>query len=143
MSVMKIDSLAELRTLQAEMDRLFEHRREETGPEVPDQGNWQPLADIYEDERGVVIAVEVPGVGEEAISLRLEGNTLFVEGERRVERDARHYHRIERPCGAFSRAFALPPHIDREQIRAACEEGVLMIVLPLSEGGADPGSLES
>jgi HSP20 family protein len=133
--VKKFDHLAEMRNMQEEMIRLFDRSRKHLYSEAPEQVGWDPPTDIYEDEREVVIKMELPEVKEEDITVRLEENCLLVEGERKLERGAskESYHRIERFYGPFSRSFSLPVHVDQEQIRAACEEGVLKITLSKKE----------
>jgi HSP20 family protein len=59
----------------------------------------------------------------------------MLRGERRQDQTVKkeNYHRIERFYGSFQRSFALPLTIDRENVRATCEKGVLTIVLPKRE----------
>lgn len=137
MAMVKRDPLGELRNMQEEMNRLFELSRARLCGEPLEEGVWQPPTDIYEDDREVVVKMELPEVDQEDINVRLEENRLIVQGERRLDREERkqNYFRIERAYGAFRRAFALPGDIDQDGIAASCERGVLKIVIPKKEGG--------
>ena len=70
--------------------------------------------------------------GIEDVELLVEGNTLTLKGERKLENEEKRdgYHRIERTYGSFSRSFTLPTTVDAENIRAESKDGVLRIVLP-------------
>ncbi len=140
MSVMKIDSLTEVHTLREEMDRLLDRSRRQRFSETSEPQGWRPPADIYEDARGLVIEMEVPGMREEEIVMRLEESALIIEGERGLPgaEQGRHYHRIERAYGSFSRSFFLPAAVDRANIQAVCEEGLLIVTVPLNRGSVDP-----
>jgi HSP20 family protein len=102
-------------------------------------GTWQPLMDVFEDNDRIVVRLEVPGVPERDIDVRLDRNTLSISGERKMttagESDA---HRlIEGTYGSFRRAFNLPDSVDGEHVTAESRDGVLSIRLPklaLSKG---------
>ena len=69
------------------------------------------------------------------MDIRLEGNTLTLKGERRLERDekdevGRGYSRVERWYGSFMRSFTLPSTVDVEHVSAESKDGVLRIYLP-------------
>jgi len=56
------------------------------------------------------VKVELPGVDPKDLDVRIEDNTLFLKGERKLEKEVKeeNYHRIERSYGSFTRSFALP-----------------------------------
>lgn len=88
-----------------------------------------PAVDIYEDEHNVTVKMEVPGIEQKDIDVRLENNTLTVRGERKFEKDEKeeNFHRIERRYGSFYRAFTLPNTLDPEKVSADYENGVLKV----------------
>lgn len=132
MAMMKWDPLQELRSMQEQMDRLFEQTRQRALGEPLESGLWLPAADIYEDERELVVKMEVAEIEQKDIDVQIEEDHLVICGERRLEREEsrQNYHRIERSYGPFRRIFALPAAVDQGQIRASIENGVLKIVLP-------------
>lgn len=134
MAMVKKDPLGELRTMQEEMNRLFDLSRARLCNEPLEDGLWQPPTDIYEDRNEIVVKMELPEVDQEDIDVSLEENRLIIQGERRQEERRQNYFRIERAYGPFRRAFVLPADIDQDRIAAVCERGVLKIVLPKKEG---------
>lgn len=137
MAMMKWDPLQELRSMQEQMDQLFEQTRQRALGGALEPGLWQPAADIYEDEREVVVKMEVAEIEQKDIDVQIEEDNLVISGERRLEREEarQNYHRIERSYGPFRRTFALPAAVDQGQIRASIENGVLKIVLPKRNSG--------
>src|SRR5438552_13659222 len=101
------------------MDRLF---RESYSPESPEEAltttSVAPPVDIYEDEHTVTLKMEVPGIDEKDIDVRIENNTLTVQGERKIEKEEKeeNFRRVERQYGSFARSFTLPTSVDAGQI---------------------------
>lgn len=114
------------------MNRLF---RESFSPESPEEAlistSFAPPVDIYEDEHNISLKMEVPGIEEKDIDVRIEGTTLTVHGERKLEKDEKeeNYRRIERQYGSFTRSFTLPSSVDPTQVTAHYDKGVLKIGL--------------
>lgn len=93
---------------------------------------WKPAVDILEKDGNLILRAEVPGMEQKDIDLKIEGNVLTLRGERRLEseQDRDNYHRIESFYGSFTRSFTLPDSVDREQIRADYNNGILTITVP-------------
>ncbi len=98
-------------------------------------GAWVPVVDIFEEPEGLRIVAEIPGVKPEDVKIAVEGNLLTIQGtkEQVAEEKAEKVHRYERTYGTFERSFTLPATVDPEKIRAACENGVLILQLPKVE----------
>ena len=96
---------------------------------------WSPAVDIFETENELVLKADLPDVDQNKIDVRVENQTLTIEGERNFEKDETNkgYHRIERSFGHFTRSFAVPPVFDTEKITAAYKNGVLSVTLPKKE----------
>ena len=126
------DPFREFVTLQDRMNRLF---REPYGPEGREESlsttTFAPPVDVYEDEHNVTLKIEVPGIDEKDIDVRIENNTLTVHGERKFEKEEKeeNYRRVERQYGSFTRSFTLPNTVDPEQVHANYDKGVLKINL--------------
>jgi len=90
---------------------------------------FAPPVDVYEDEHNVTLKIEVPGIDEKDIDVRIENNTLTVHGERKFEKEEKeeNYRRVERQYGSFTRSFTLPNTVDPEQVHANYDKGVLKI----------------
>jgi len=115
----------EFATLQDRMNRLF---REESLTTT----SFAPPVDVYEDEHNVTLKIEVPGIDEKDIDVRIENNVLTVHGERKFEKEEKeeNYRRVERQYGSFTRTFTLPTTVDAEKVQADYDKGVLKVTLP-------------
>ena len=93
---------------------------------------WSPLVDIFEDSEGITLKVELPEVDANDVDIQLEGNTLTLRGERKLENVDKQegYHRVERSYGAFSRRFTMPTTVETGNVTAQSRDGVLRIFLP-------------
>src|SRR6202049_467990 len=114
------------------MNRLF---RESYSPESPDEAltttSFAPPVDIYEDEHNITLKLEVPGIDEKDIDVRIDGTTLTVHGERKIEKEEKeeNFRRVERQYGSFTRSFTLPSSLDPGQVTAHYDTGMLNINL--------------
>src|ERR1700726_4693573 len=126
----------EFSTMQDRMNRMNRLFRESYSPEVPEEEltttNFAPPVDIYEDEHTITLKLDVPGIEEKDIDVRIEGNTLTVHGERKIEKEEKeeNYRRVERQYGTFTRTFTLPTTVDSEKVSATYDKGVSKVALP-------------
>ena len=98
-------------------------------------GAWIPPVDIAEDKDRITLTAELPGFHEDQVKIQMEGGVLTIRGERKFEeeKNGRNFHRVERSYGQFVRSFTLPNNVEREQIRATFDNGLLKVELPKSE----------
>ena len=113
------------------MNRLFRDSFAEGGEDALTTTSFAPAVDVYEDEHNVTLKIEVPGIDEKDIDVRIENNTLAVHGERKFEKEEKeeNFRRVERQYGSFTRSFTLPSTVDPEQVTATYDKGVLKIKL--------------
>jgi HSP20 family protein len=137
------DPLKELARIQSRMNQLFESALARTDFDADSEvGSWVPPADVYETTSSLVVCVELPGLRQPDIDVRIDGEDLVVQGERRMERSPaeEQYHRVERPYGKFLRRFRLPADADRSSTQADYADGVLRIRLRRSP--SPPGTIK-
>src|ERR1700693_1306715 len=123
----------EFSTLQDRRNRAFRESYSGEGrDEALTTSSFAPPVDVYEDEHQVSLKIEVPGIDEKDIDVRVENNTLTVHGERKIEKEEKeeNYRRVERQYGSFTRTFNLPPTVEAEKVQADYDKGVLKITLP-------------
>jgi HSP20 family protein len=149
MSAFHWNSLQDLVAIQEKMNRLFEDTIHRT--EFPDEGVetalWSPAADVYESPEEIILQVELPGIRLSDVRLEALDGKLRVSGHRRAdpEVEPRHFVRMERIYGEFSREFVIPTSIDPSRIKATLKSGILKIVAAKSDrprtvsAGAAPG----
>jgi len=94
-----------------------------------------PPVNLFETGEGYVLTAELPGVPPESVDVSIEGSTVTLSGERKIEYsvgDGTAIHRRERQSGVFRRAFELPTEIDVDAAKATHKNGVLTLNLPKS-----------
>ncbi|MBN1568406.1 MAG: Hsp20/alpha crystallin family protein [Acidobacteria bacterium] len=94
--------------------------------------SWNPAVDILEKDGNLILRADLPGMTEKEIELKLEGNTLTLKGERKMDAEDKknNYHRVESFYGSFIRTFRLPDTVDMEKISADYKNGVLTVTMP-------------
>lgn len=129
MAITRWDPFREVVSLQNRLNSIF-REMDETGDPVA-AASFVPAVDIYEDPQKVVLKLEVPGIEEKDLDVRVENHTLTVKGERKFEEEEKqeNFHRIERRYGSFYRAFTLPTTVDTESVAAKYTAGVLKLEL--------------
>jgi HSP20 family protein len=129
MAITRWDPFREVQTLQSRVNSLFRDMNGDNDPLAA--ASFVPPVDIYEDDKKVVIKLEVPGIDEKDLDVRMENHTLTVKGERKFDSEEKeqNFHRIERRYGSFFRAFTLPSTVDSEHIKADYHNGVLRLEL--------------
>jgi HSP20 family protein len=124
----------EITSLQERMNQMFHDAfsgLDSWEPTSLSSSSFVPRTDIYEEDDKVVLDIETPGMREEDLNITLEGNTLTVDGERKMENERKkdRYQRVERWYGSFSRTFTLPGTIDPNSIEAKYEHGILHVTM--------------
>ncbi len=136
MAVVRWEPFRELAALQNEMSRFM---NQTWGTSGAGGGNgastWLPPLDVWETEEEIVLAVDLPGVAEDGVTIEVDDGVLTVSGERvrTVEEGSDRFYRFERRFGQFSRSATLPQGIDSSKIKAEFEQGVLQIHVPKPE----------
>lgn len=134
MSLIKWDPFRELGSLRNELNRIFTAG---DGGGLSSLEAWTPSVDVVENDKAIKIKVELPEVEKKDIDVSIDGDTLTVSGERKLEKEEKKedYTRIERSYGSFSRSFTLPDYVDREKIKAESKDGILKLTLPKTRPG--------
>lgn len=115
----------ELGATFAAMDQL--RRRTETG--ASDQ--FWPRTSVYENEGGLTLVADVPGLRDGDIQLALDKDVLTFSGERKLAVPEGHVvHRQERRPARFQRSFTLPYKVNVDAMSAELKDGVLTVRLP-------------
>ncbi len=129
MAITRWDPYREVVALQNRVNSLFRDMSGEDDPVAA--ASFVPAVDIYEDAQKVVLKLEVPGIDQKDLDVRVENHTLTVKGERKFEAEEKgqNFHRIERRYGSFYRAFTLPSTVDTESVAASYNAGVLKLEL--------------
>ena len=125
-TLVRWEPFREIAALQSEMSRFMNGLLEGDGRSTQ---SWVPTADVWENEKEVVYAFDLPGIPEDKISVELEDGALTISAtrEREQEVEAGRYFRYERRFGTFSRTIGLPQGVTDADVRAHYEHGVLQV----------------
>jgi HSP20 family protein len=129
MAISRWYPIREVATLQDRVNSLFQDFGGD-GQSVT-AAAFAPAVDVYENGEKLVLKLDVPGIKEEDLDIRVENQTLSVRGERKFEKEEKeeNFHRIERRYGSFFRSFSLPTTVDTENVQASYNAGVLKLEL--------------
>lgn len=121
--------------LQREMNRVFEDfwsRFDRPFGGANGLVGAGPSTDITETDKEVEVAIELPGIDEKDIDVRLTRESLTIRGEKKAGKEEKKtgYYLSERSWGSFYRTIPLPPGIDPDKARAEFSRGVLKITVP-------------
>ncbi|MGP0104203.1 Hsp20/alpha crystallin family protein [Rhodoblastus sp.] len=90
-----------------------------------------PAMNIAESENAIEATLEIPGVEEKDIKVRVEGDRLIFSGEKNWENkhEEKDWHVTERRFGSFYRTVALPFEPAADAITAHYDKGVLHLTV--------------
>jgi HSP20 family molecular chaperone IbpA len=96
-----------------------------------------PQADIFETDDALTVIMEMPGVQKNNVSIALENDVVRVDGQI----DFSQYQGMEPVyteymVGHYARGFTLSNKIDRDNIVAQLDDGVLTLTLPKAKEAA-------
>jgi len=93
-----------------------------------------PSSELTEDENNYYLAVELAGVNKENIKIEADEKNLKISGERKEEKQKENarQHYSEIVYGSFSREYQFREIINKDQIKAAYDNGILKLIIPKS-----------
>jgi HSP20 family protein len=132
-TLVRWDPLRDAAAMHSELSRLMNGLFEGSGGNQTQ--SWVPTLDVWETEKEVVYAFDLPGIPKDKLAIEVEDGALTVsatrEREQKIEQDR--FTRFERRYGSFSRTVGLPAGASEDSIKASYEDGVLEIRVPKPE----------
>lgn len=90
--------------------------------------------DLYRDQNQYVLNADLPGVDPGSIDIDVDGQLLTIRAHRtNAETEGVKWMSQERPAGSYLRQFSIGEGVDTEKISASYNNGVLSVIIPLSE----------
>ena len=93
-----------------------------------------PPVDVIEDETGITVTADIPGVSREALQIRVDGDTLTLEAPFALDEASpveAVYSEVRSPT--YRRSFTLSRELDTSRIGATLKDGVLQLRVPKLE----------
>jgi HSP20 family protein len=127
--------------MRREMDRMFDNFLTRWGnPPWAGEGNGGPEAgalanmglaslEVTDSEKEIAVSLELPGMSEKDVEVKVSGDLLTIEGEKTEEKEKKEGERAysERRYGRFSRSVRLPFAVGDEKVEASFDKGVLTV----------------
>jgi HSP20 family protein len=128
-TLVRWEPFREIATLQNEMSRLMNDVLGNANGETTSSRTWVPAVDVWETEKELVYAFDLPGIPEDKVSVEFEDGALIVtaERERSHETSEENFYRFERRFGTFARTIGLPQGVTEDAVRADYKDGVLEV----------------
>ena len=121
--------------LRGRFDNLFNEFDRTVGydPRWSVIGNY-PRTNLYDKGDQFELIAEVPGLANEDLDVKIQGNYLEINGMREVKTpEGYRVHRGERGSATFTRSLTLPSEVDSAKVSATLKDGILVLTLPKSE----------
>ncbi len=110
--------------------------RPQTQPEAQEETRKRtiiPASSIWREDGKIMVRVEMPGVTKDDLDVQVEGDTLRITGRRETAPKDAELIVCERRNADYSKTFTLDDSVDRSNIEADMEQGVLTLTLHLKE----------
>lgn len=93
-----------------------------------------PAVDVLENEAGITLKADLPGVSRENLHIRVDGETLTIEGQLNLG-DLKELDPVyaEVRTAQYRRSFVLSRDLDTAKIDASMKNGVLTLTVPKLE----------
>ncbi|MCB1755173.1 MAG: Hsp20/alpha crystallin family protein [Gammaproteobacteria bacterium] len=91
----------------------------------------RPAVDIHEDEKGITLLADLPGVSNDNLSIEVDQDSLMIEGK--VELDLPETMRmnvVNMRATLYRRGFTLSKELDTDKIEAVLKNGLLSLKIP-------------
>jgi HSP20 family protein len=116
--------------LKVQQKREVESKQEATIPARV----FVPVTDIFETDEALTVILEMPGVDNDKVDVKVENDVLTIEGWIDFSRyEGLQPVYTEYNIGNYARSFQLSSKIDQDRISAELRDGVMKLVLPKSE----------
>ncbi len=93
-----------------------------------------PPVNVHEDANGITLYADLPGVPKEKLDVRVEGDSLIIEGELGLAfPEGMEPSHIEVDIPRYWRVFTLSKELDSQKVAAEYQNGVLKLRIPKAE----------
>jgi HSP20 family protein len=151
-TLVRWEPFREIAALQNDMGRLMGAFLGQGNGETTGR-TWVPAVDVWETEKELVYAFDLPGIPEDKISVEFDDGSLTVSGERERAEEVKEdrFYRYERRFGSFTRTVGLPQGVSEDDVTADCRDGVLKVTVKKPEapkprriqiGGGEKATIE-
>jgi len=116
--------------LPALFNEVFERQSAQT------EVTYKPAANVREDDKNYTLELAIPGFSKEEITIKFEDEVLTITAGRQPKEDEKGPKYTWNEFGyksRYERSFQLPETVNADEIKAAFENGILLVTLPKKE----------
>jgi HSP20 family protein len=118
-------------TLGRELDRFMDETFGRLSQTAATPTSWTPNMDVTEDEQGLLLELEVPGLAPEDVEVTTDQGLLTIKGEKTATRSREGVRALVTDThGRFVRTLQLPQGVDESKVEAEFANGLLRIRVP-------------
>jgi len=90
--------------------------------------------DLYREGDRYILSADLPGIDPGSVDVDIDGQVLTLRAQRTAgSAEGAKWLAHERPAGSYLRQFSLGEGVDPDKISAHYDNGVLSVILPVSE----------
>jgi len=94
----------------------------------------RPAVDIFEDDTGITVHADMPGVSRERLDIQVDRDTLSIEGRAEIAMpEGLEALYADVRSTRYQRSFTLSHELDGEKAQASLKDGVLQLRIPKRE----------
>ncbi len=113
-----------------------------SGTQDRDGATLMPAVDVFENQDGITLYADMPGVAKDKLDIQVEADTLTIEGDLSLDvpqgMEASH---ADVGVSRYRRVFTLSKELDAEKVSADLKNGVLTLRIPKA-AHAQPRKIE-
>lgn len=136
MPLFEMDVCSEMERIHEQLNRLIDRVASQGWNKRLGDEVFRPLVDVFETSTALVVAVEIPGVDRDSISVFAKGGVLYVEGVKTSdysEVEGALFHVFERKFGKCKVDLGIPCPVQLRDATAVYCAGVVRIEIPKIE----------
>ena len=90
-----------------------------------------PAVNVFEDDQGIAVQAEMPGVSKDRLNVRADRNSLLIEGDLMIDMpEGIEALYADVQATRYRRSFVLSGELETDQIEASLKDGVLTVSIP-------------
>jgi len=91
----------------------------------------RPAVDIFEDDTGLTLHADMPGVSKDRLNLQIDNDSLSIDGEIDIPTPAgMEAVYVDVRYSRYQRSFSLSRELDTDNIEAILHDGLLILRIP-------------
>ena len=117
-----------------ENSEMTQSKAAETATRHEQERVMRPAVDIFEDNTGITVHADMPGVTRERLEIQIDRDTLAIEGKAEIPMpEGLEAIYADVRSTRYQRSFTLSHELDGEKADASLKDGVLTLRIPKRE----------